>query len=356
MSSLSSTYKNLSTWPFLKNSYPAKFMTIAFLGIHIPLIAFCIFLIVGDLHFTKLNAILIVLLATLVATAITLYIFYSLLAPLHASKKALNDYITLKKTPDLPVTYTDEVGILMKEIQFTINTLNNLIEEKKDISALLSHDLRSPLYQFALFCRLIKGEMDNDMPNRQKVLEICTMAEKLSEEKIQQLNAFLEAFSQDDLHLYNSQLQKVPLEVIVNKALTNMDQAAKEKGITVQRDFNPGITVNVDEEGFTHVLQNLLTNAVKFSYNNTAVKIKATQSDAKTNIEVVDEGIGFDPTHASSLFMRYTPNRQMGTQGENTTGIGLYLTKKIVEQHNGRIEAFSAGKDKGSKFLIEIPA
>jgi signal transduction histidine kinase len=331
-------------------------MTIAFLGIHVPLIAFCIFLIVGDVHFTKLNAILIVLLATLIATAITLYIFYSLLAPLHVSKKALTDYITLKKTPDLPVTYTDEVGILMKEIQFTINTLNNLIEEKKDISALLSHDLRSPLYQFALFSRIIKGEFENGTPNKERIMEICAMAEKLSEEKVQQLNAFLEAFTEDDLHLYNSQLQKVPLEVIVDKALTNMEQVAKEKGITVQKEFNPNLLLTVDEDGFIHVMQNLLTNAVKFSYNNSAVKIKATQHQTRTNIEVVDEGVGFDPTHASSLFLRYTPNKQVGTQGESTTGIGLYLTKKIVEQHNGKIEAFSAGKDKGSKFLIEIPA
>jgi len=142
---MSSIYQGLSNWPFIKKSYPAKFMVLAFIGIHIPLIILSVCIVFNVFNFSKLSAVLVVLAATLVATIIALYTFYQLLVPLHDSKKALENYLNNKELPKLPEQYTDEAGILMKEIQHTITALDTLIEEKKDVAALLSHDLRTPL-------------------------------------------------------------------------------------------------------------------------------------------------------------------------------------------------------------------
>src|SRR5690606_3769484 len=136
------TYHILSQISFLKK-YSYKFLFVAFLGIHIPLLGIIFYALFATTISTT-NFILITLGLTLAATALTLRILNSLLQPIIKGKVALNDYLEHDKVPKLPITYTDEVGEILKNIQFTIESLDEVDKEKQEIAELMSHDLRTP--------------------------------------------------------------------------------------------------------------------------------------------------------------------------------------------------------------------
>lgn len=348
---MSSIYQGLSNWPFIKKSYPAKFMVIAFIGIHIPLIILSICLIFDVFNFGKLSAVLIVLAATLVATIIALYIFYQLLIPLHDSKKALENYLNNKQLPKLPVQYTDEAGILMKEIQHTITALDTLIEEKKDVAALLSHDLRTPLTQFVGLGQMIKREEGS-----QRLQEIGDMMIKIGEQQLDFLNGILELLSHNELERAESFIPHTPLTRVVANAVNNVSQLAAAKDIHIHQNLGRDLAFTVNPKAFTQVFQNLLTNAIKFSHAGGNIHINASRQNEQLRITVTDEGLGFAPEQATILFNRYTTARKQGTAGEASTGLGLYLVRKIIEQHKGTIQAFSNGVNTGASFEINVPA
>lgn len=348
---MSTIYRGLSNWPLIKKSYPAKFMVIAFIGIHVPLIILSVCLIFDTFNFTKLSAVLIVLVATLVATIIALYTFYQLLAPLHDSKKALENYLVNKQLPNLPVIYTDEAGILMKEIQHSLTALDTLIEEKKDVAALLSHDLRTPLTQFVGLGQLIKREESS-----QRVQEIGDMMIKIGEQQLDFLNGILELLSHNELEPAASFIPGTPLEKVAGNAVNNVSQLAAAKNIHIHQDYSKDLTFTVNPESFTQVFQNLLTNAIKFSQTGGDIHVHASRQNGHVQISVTDEGLGFSPEQAAILFNRYTTARKQGTAGEASTGLGLYLVRKIVEQHKGTITAYSNGANTGACFEIIMPS
>ncbi|BAV07807.1 Signal transduction histidine kinase [Filimonas lacunae] len=347
---MNTIYSGLSNWPWIKKSYPAKFMVIAFIGIHIPLIILSICLIFDAFNFTKGSAVLVVLGATLLATVIALFTFYQLLAPLHRSKQALEDYIGKRQLPTLPVHYNDEAGILMKEIQLTLTTLNTLMEEKRDIAAMLSHDLRTPLTQFIGLGRLIKRE-DAGL----QLQEIGDMMIQIGEQQLGFLNGILEVLSHNDLERGRNFTPGVSVTKVAADAITNVAQQAADKHIDIKQQWNQNLTFTVNPEAFTQVFQNLLTNAIKFSNPNSTIYLNGIKRNNQLVITITDEGMGFAPEHATILFNRYTDVRKEGTAGEASTGLGLYLVRKIVEQHNGVITAHSNGVNTGASFEITMP-
>lgn len=348
---MSNIYQRLSNWPFIKKSYPAKFMVIAFIGIHIPLIILSVCIVFNVFDFSRLSAILVVLAATLIATIIALYTFYQLLAPLHHSKKALENYLNNKELPNLPVVYTDEAGILMKEIQHTLTALDTLIEEKKDVAALLSHDLRTPLTQFVGLGQMIKREEGS-----QRLQEIGDLMIKIGEQQLDFLSGVLELLSHNELERDDSFTPNTPLEQVVTNAVNNVSQLAAAKDIYIHQDLGKDLTFTVNPRAFTQVFQNLLTNAIKFSHAGGNIHINASRRNNQLGITVTDEGLGFAPEQAAILFNRYTTARKTGTAGEASTGLGLYLVRKIVEQHKGTIQALSNGVNTGATFEIKMPA
>lgn len=122
-------YSLLSKFTYF-NSYKGKIMLIAFLGTHVPLLSLLIYF-VSSISFTidvKVRVIAIALLATLIGTALTLYSLHNLLAPITLTFLALRHYLNNRQLPNLPTNFTDEVGILMADTDYTLKKLDEIIE------------------------------------------------------------------------------------------------------------------------------------------------------------------------------------------------------------------------------------
>lgn len=346
---MNNIYKSLSRVKFLSRSYTFKFLFVAFLGIHIPLLGLLAFIIFNPLHITPLYVFLVVLGLTLLATAITLYILNGLLVPLKKSQVALQNYLTSRTLPDLPVTFVDEAGMVMRDIQQTVGQLDFLLEEKRDLAGFLSHDLRIPL----LSTKMFGAELAEGNKSQEEVKQLAGKIIRSAEDQERLLEKVLELLEFDDTLKINSQLEKSCLTSLVQNAAESLQPIAEKKNVSIVVDATNENFAMVSPVIFSHAIKNLINNAVKFSNPGTEIKINLNKSSLGTKISVADQGIGFGPAVADTLLQRFTKGRK-GTQGEPSTGLGLYITKKIVENHNGVLTAGSDGEGKGATFTIHL--
>jgi len=100
------------------------------------------------------------------------------------------------------------------------------------------------------------------------------------------------------------------------------------------------------------VLVNLIDNALKFSYSNSQVHIRIYSEKTELIFTVSDNGIGFEQKDCELLFEKFTKMNKVGTSNEPTMGIGLYLCRKTIEKHHGKLIAKSDGKNKGATFSV----
>jgi light-regulated signal transduction histidine kinase (bacteriophytochrome) len=150
-----------------------------------------------------------------------------------------------------------------------------------------------------------------------------------------------------ELHLIQA-----PLEDILKGTMDDLQVLIKENQAEISHDPLPTLKVNPYQMG--QLLQNLITNAIKFHGDHPPrIQLAARQEGREWVISVRDEGIGFDPEYAEGIFKVF---KRLHAQGEYPgTGIGLAICKRIVERHGGRIWAESE-PDRGSTFYFTIPA
>jgi len=343
------TYDKLSKLTFLKK-YSFKFLFIAFIGIHIPLIGLIIYLAFGGNEvLSPMSVFISVLVFTLVAAGSTLFILNKLLEPIILAKESLNEYILNKKVPQLPINYTDEVGILLKEIQFSVQTLDDLLNEKQDMIGLMSHDLKNPLAAVMNYTELI--------PSADTEEKRVKLKEKISEAaQVQKgiINAVLELLERGEIIINTSMMTEVDLGKLFVEINKYFEQNLEQKNLTLTIDTN-NTSVVAREDLIRQTFTNLVSNAIKFTPDGGNISVTASSNNKESVISISDNGIGFAPNKSRAIFERFTKEKRKGTQGENTTGLGLYLCEKIVTKHSGTITAASEGEGQGSLFVVKLP-
>jgi signal transduction histidine kinase len=111
-----------------------------------------------------------------------------------------------------------------------------------------------------------------------------------------------------------------------------------------------------DADRMREAIDNLVSNAIKYSSVGGKIVLGVTRQDGNTLINVTDDGAGLSPEDISRLFGRFQRLSAKPTGGESSTGLGLSIVKRIVDMHGGKISATSAGPGKGSTFTISLPA
>jgi signal transduction histidine kinase len=242
------------------------------------------------------------------------------------------------------------MGVLLREIQFSIKTLDELINEKQDMIGLMSHDLKNPLAAVMTYSELIPSA-DTDEKKiklRDKIIDAAKVQRSI-------INSVLELLEREEIIITEDMMEVVDAQTLFDETKATYEGELNAKNLTLETVGN-GKKIKANRDLLSQVLTNLISNAVKFTPNGGSISITANNKDNNTVIKVVDTGIGFNPEKSELIFERFTKEKRKGTEGENTTGLGLYLCEKIVCRHNGTITATSEGKDKGSTFEITLPA
>jgi signal transduction histidine kinase len=140
------------------------------------------------------------------------------------------------------------------------------------------------------------------------------------------------------------------LATIAEKALH--DRAALDGADRVKLEVPEGIKAWIDPDRFLHVASNLIENAIKFS-DEGPIRVTARAEGDETIFEVTDEGVGIAPDRIEGIFSGPGPTGQKSTP--SGTGLGLYLSRRLIEAHKGSIEVASE-LGRGSRFTVRVPA
>ncbi|MCA1706633.1 MAG: HAMP domain-containing histidine kinase [Actinobacteria bacterium] len=211
----------------------------------------------------------------------------------------------------------------------------------------IAHELRSPLTSVKGFSSTLVSRWDRftDEQRRELVGVIHSDAERMGRIVSEVLD--LARLESNRLELRQVSAELAP---IGQKALE--DRAALEGADRVELQVPEGVKAWVDPDRFLHVASNLVENAIKFSDDGPIVVSARTEGD-DTIFEVTDEGVGITSDRIEGIFSGPGPTGQKSTP--SGTGLGLYLSRRLIEAHKGSIEVASeAGR--GSRFTVRVPA
>jgi light-regulated signal transduction histidine kinase (bacteriophytochrome) len=210
------------------------------------------------------------------------------------------------------------------------------------------HDLKEPLRTARSFIELLARRLDSRLTTEEQELI------KHAQAGLTRMNTLLEdllAYAQAGLS-QRAPLPKTSAEAALKWARENLRSATAESGATVTYESLP--VVRADPSQLARVFQNLLANGMKYRRFEEApsIHVAVTSGENEWVFQVSDNGIGFDPQHAESIFLPF--KRLHGQREYAGTGIGLAICRKIVEAHGGRIWAESTPK-RGSTFFFTLP-
>lgn len=232
-----------------------------------------------------------------------------------------------------------------KQLQDSLTESNSALEQ---FAYVASHDLQEPLRTMSAYAQLLakkyRGQLDAEAD---LFLNFLLSASSRMTTLVRDLLAYARLTTEEE------RPSSIALDEDLEAALTHLDEAIKESGASVTHDPLP--TLAVDRGQMVRLFQNLIGNAVKYRKPDQAplVHISAEQNGAEWIISVRDNGIGFDPQHATSIF---APFKRLHTAEEYPgTGVGLAICRRIVQAQGGRIWAESQ-PGVGTAFYFTLPA
>lgn len=238
------------------------------------------------------------------------------------------------------------------ELQRANEKLREMSELKEEFLALTTHDLRSPLTVISGVISFFKsGRLGELTPEQERMV---AMMERNAQNLISLVNDLL-----DSTKLESGTLQLKIEPASLTDAVAEVREAllptANEKGITLTVELPAELPpVLADRGQLGRILHNLVSNAVKFTSPGGSVVIRAARNGRSVAVSVADTGVGIAPEEQQMIFDKYAQARNRATRGEKGTGLGLYITKRLVELHGGEINVESE-VGRGATFTFTLP-
>jgi signal transduction histidine kinase len=222
---------------------------------------------------------------------------------------------------------------------------------KDEFVALISHDLRTPLTSIIGYVELT---LEDDGPplddERRSYLQVVSRSSERLLRLVDDL-LFVARLQAGRLVLERSELD---LCVIAEQAAEEARPRAEGKQITLEFSGGSPVTLHADKGRLFQLLDNLISNAIKFTPEGGKILVRATGGDTGAVLEVSDTGIGLGPGEANLVFDRFFRSSRVVAQQVPGTGLGLFIARAIVEAHDGTI-AVSSREDGGTTFRVELP-
>jgi signal transduction histidine kinase len=227
--------------------------------------------------------------------------------------------------------------------------LEQLIEEKDNIIQIMVHDLRNPLANINMLTDLVKNEKDIDQKEKYYV-----MLKRSSEGALELVSKILEADMLEQQHVMPN-LQDLSVNEVLSHTVSTMQLVGERKSIKLNwKNTAKQDNVLADPAYLKPIFDNLISNAIKFSPKDTTITVRSFNNNGHIQVNVEDLGQGILETEVNLLFQKFSKLSARPTSGESSSGLGLSLVKKYVEQIHGKVW-YEPNKPNGSKFIVELP-
>lgn len=235
-----------------------------------------------------------------------------------------------------------------KEHQLSLYAIK---EQKNIVVQMLGHDLRAPLTTISMSVDLLGREID--LTKNETVRQLVGIMERTCRNSLSMIK---EVLNTEYLETQQMQLKKSRIDIIsrMNNQIDTfrlLDKSAKVFRLHTEQET---LFINTDSVRLMLIIENLLTNAFKFTDADGRIDVRVVERPQTLLISVSDNGIGIPDKLKPLVFDKFTKARRRGTQGEQPIGLGLHLIRTMIEQLDGRIW-FESEEGKGSTFYVELP-
>ncbi|MCB1907876.1 MAG: HAMP domain-containing protein [Rhodocyclaceae bacterium] len=298
--------------------------------------------------------------SSLLALLLGYGISQSLLAPVKGMDGRLKEIAAGDFSRHVLVSNRDELGTLAANLNRMNDELGRLYDQlemvsrhKSDFLANMSHELRTPLNAIIGFSEALLERMFGELNDKQD-----DYLKDIHSSGLHLLSLINDVLDLSKIEAGHMELECSDFDVAASleAAVILVRERAQRHGIALGLDVDPALgCLHADERKFKQVLLNLLSNAVKFTPDGGAVTVTGKRVEAGVEIAVADTGIGIAPQDQETVFEEFRQVGRSYTHKQEGTGLGLALTRRIVELHGGRIWLESV-PGKGSTFTFLLPA
>lgn len=247
-----------------------------------------------------------------------------------------------------------QVDMLKSLAKIVIDKLENRLRYRKtveshvDLMNIALHEIKNPLASI----NLANDIMAKDTT---AVIRMTDMIKSAVGRIQNKLASMLKHHEHEETEL-KLIIEEIDLKKMFNRLINNFELLASRKNQQIILDCADDVpTISADWGKISDVMHNLLSNALKYSYPDSSIHIICRDDDGQVYIEVKDEGQGLNDDDLEKLFTKFARLSSKPTGKETSNGLGLSITKSLVELHNGTIEAISEGKGKGTSFIVRLP-
>lgn len=251
-----------------------------------------------------------------------------------------------------------ELGELAHAFDDMASALQTQQEELRKVDAIktrilnaAAHELKTPITPLKLQVHLLKSRSEAFDERERRAVGVL-------DRNVDRLAVLVEAVL-DVARLQSGKLdlrwEDVELAPLLAEALEAFAEHARASGLDLRLEAAPGLRVRGDPVRLEQVVYNLLSNAVKFTPSGGRILVRASPRGKDIAVEVADTGVGITADDAKRLFQPFSHARAANVDTDGA-GLGLYISRGIIERHGGRIGVDSAGPGRGSTFFFELPA
>ncbi len=296
--------------------------------------------------------------SVLLALGLGLLLSWALIGPIRRTEARLAEIAAGDFSGELDVPNRDELGSLAAnvnrmndELRRVYGELETASRHKSEFLANMSHELRTPLNAIIGFSQVLRQRLFGEINEKQD--------EYLGD--ILSSGNHLLSLINDVLDLSKVEAGQVELEVAtfslreaLERGVVIVRERASKTGVSLALELAPDVDlVDADERRIRQVVFNLLSNAVKFTPEGGSVVVASERGDREVSVSVTDTGPGIAPEDQERIFEEFQQT-DVGLQQREGTGLGLALSKRLVELHGGRIWVESE-PGRGSRFTFTLP-
>ena len=221
---------------------------------------------------------------------------------------------------------------------------------KNEFLATLGHELRNPLNAVINSIELV-----NDCDEVDELKQLCSIAKRQSKHLTHLVDDLLDV-SRITYGKIRLERKAIDLTQLLQELLADCEESLQAKELVLNCNLlEESVSINGDWNRLTQAFSNILHNAIKFSYPNSRITVSMALKDDLVGVAIADTGIGIGNEALSRIFIPFSQENRGSNTGSQGLGLGLPLAKGIVELHGGKITVESAGRDRGTEFIIELP-
>ncbi len=283
-----------------------------------------------------------------------------LLIPLLIYKSITNDLVSIRTgikhiaqgdfSYRIPLYSKDDLGLLAESFNVMSLRLKELDNMKSEFISIVSHELKTPLTSMKEAANLLKEGAVGELNEKQTRL-ITIMEQGIS--RLLQMIAELLEISKLESGMVDLRIEAHEINDVVSGFISEIHHYAEKKGIHIRVSYLPdGFNVLMDRNKIVRVLTNLTHNAIKYSDDGSEIELRVNLEDDHLIVEIEDHGKGVPEEDIPLIFEKFYQSK--ATRGHSGIGLGLAISKSIVDAHGGKIYAKST-VGKGSTFSFTLP-